>query len=92
MQLSYKYLTNLLFDNADLITAIYNEDKKNELPPSVESILDKFFEYNKIILFKNINKNISVYENIIKNIKEIIKKHIHQLIILNHTHDFIYFN
>jgi len=69
-----KNLTNLLLDKSILNNKQYHQDKSDELPPSVESILPKFFEYNKIILFKSISKNVLNYTNILDNIKIILEK------------------
>lgn len=69
-----KNLTNLLLDQSILNNKQYHQDKSDELPPSVESILGKFFEYNKIILFKSINKNVSNYTNILVDIVKILEK------------------
>jgi hypothetical protein len=67
-------LANLLLDKSILDNKQYHQDKSDELPPSVESILGKFFEYNKIILFKSINKNVSNYTNILDDIVKILEK------------------
>jgi hypothetical protein len=64
-----RYLKNLLLDKSIIQNNQYIQSKKNELPPSAESILDKFFEYNKIILFKNIDT--SDYKIILDNIEQI---------------------
>ena len=70
----HRYLKNLLLDKAIIENKQYYQTKSNYLPPSVESILDKFFEYNKIILFKSINKDTRNYINILDNIKKILEK------------------
>lgn len=65
------YLTNILFSNRVLENKIYFQNKNQELPPSVESVLSIYFEYNKINLFKEISKDAN-YNNILTSIDKLL--------------------
>jgi len=67
------YLTNILLDNTIVKNKQYIQEKSETLPPSMEIELDTFYEYNKIILFKNL-LNDNSYNPIRDKIKEFVNK------------------
>lgn len=67
------YLTNILLDNIIVKNKQYIQDKSDMLPPSIEIELGTFYEYNKIILFKNL-LNDNNYNPIRDKIKEFVNK------------------
>lgn len=67
------YLTNILLDNTIVKNKQYLQEKSETLPPSMEIELGTFYEYNKIILFKNL-LNDNSYNQIRDKIKEFVNK------------------
>ncbi len=64
------YLSNIFLDNGIIRIQQYYQNNKVELPPSMEIELGTFFEYNKILLLQNLDKN--KYNKILDKIKDIV--------------------
>lgn len=73
VQINYfkNYLENLLLKNNIIKNKQYKQQKQGSIPPSLDNMLNIFFEYNKIILFKNIIST-PLCPNILNKIKQLI--------------------
>lgn len=66
------YLEHLLLKNNIIKNKQYKQQKQASIPPSLDNMLNIYFEYNKIILFKNINTTTLNCVDILNKIKELI--------------------
>lgn len=67
---SNNYLNNLLLSNNIIENKQYEQQRNTSIPPSMELMLNKFFEYNKIKLFINLDS--TKYNIILTNIKTLL--------------------